>query len=71
MLRQPMPLAIAVGAVRVDRHPGDLAHALAWGCACGALSTRAAGGTAAQAGPEEAAALAARIQVGADLLGSV
>ncbi|WP_433174669.1 carbohydrate kinase family protein [Actinoallomurus sp. CA-150999] len=50
---------------------GDLAHALAWGCACGALSTRAAGGTAAQAGPEEAAAFAARIQVGSDLLGSV
>ncbi|GAA4632145.1 hypothetical protein GCM10023196_064380 [Actinoallomurus vinaceus] len=50
---------------------GDLAQALAWGCACGALSTRAAGGTAAQAGPEEAAAFAARIQVGADLLESV
>jgi sugar/nucleoside kinase (ribokinase family) len=37
---------------------GDLADAVALGCACGALSTRAAGGTAAQPGREEALALA-------------
>jgi len=36
----------------------DLAHALALGCACGALSTRRAGGTAAQPTLEEARALA-------------
>ncbi|GAA0372320.1 carbohydrate kinase family protein [Actinoallomurus spadix] len=43
---------------------GDLPQALAWGCACGALSTRAAGGTAAQAGRDEATALAARVEIG-------
>jgi sugar/nucleoside kinase (ribokinase family) len=42
---------------------GDLAEALAWGCACGALSTRAAGGTAAQATAAEARSLAAKVQV--------
>jgi sugar/nucleoside kinase (ribokinase family) len=42
---------------------GDIAEALAWGCACGALSTRAAGGTAAQATAEEARSLAASVQV--------
>lgn len=42
---------------------GDLAHALALGCACGSLSTRAAGGTAAQPDLVEAAALAARIEI--------
>jgi sugar/nucleoside kinase (ribokinase family) len=42
---------------------GDLAHALALGCACGSLSTRAAGGTAAQPDLPEAAALAARIEI--------
>jgi sugar/nucleoside kinase (ribokinase family) len=49
----------------------ELSQALAWGCACGALSTRAAGGTAAQADPDEAAALAARVEVGAEPLTSV
>lgn len=38
---------------------GDLAAAVALGCACGALSTRAAGGTGAQPGLAEAAACAA------------
>lgn len=38
---------------------GDLADAVALGCACGALSTRAAGGTAAQPGRDEALAIAA------------
>jgi sugar/nucleoside kinase (ribokinase family) len=38
---------------------GDMADAVALGCACGALSTRAAGGTAAQPGREEALSLAA------------
>jgi sugar/nucleoside kinase (ribokinase family) len=38
---------------------GNLAEAVALGCACGALSTRAAGGTAAQPGLEEASAHAA------------
>jgi sugar/nucleoside kinase (ribokinase family) len=42
---------------------GDIAEALAWGCACGALSTRATGGTAAQATAAEARALAAQMQV--------
>jgi sugar/nucleoside kinase (ribokinase family) len=42
---------------------GDLGQALAWGCACGALSTRAAGGTAGQAGRAEAESLAARVLV--------
>jgi sugar/nucleoside kinase (ribokinase family) len=42
---------------------GDLAQALAWGCACGALSTRATGGTAGQANAAEAEALAAQVQV--------
>jgi sugar/nucleoside kinase (ribokinase family) len=41
----------------------DLDEALAWGCACGALSTRAAGGTAAQATADEARSLAAQVQV--------
>ncbi|MEV5708512.1 carbohydrate kinase family protein [Actinoallomurus sp. NPDC052274] len=50
---------------------GALPRALAWGCACGALSTRAAGGTAAQAGPDEAAALAARVEVGVAPLAAV
>jgi sugar/nucleoside kinase (ribokinase family) len=42
---------------------GDVAEALAWGCACGALSTRAAGGAAGQATADEARALAAEVQV--------
>jgi sugar/nucleoside kinase (ribokinase family) len=42
---------------------GDIAEALAWGCACGALSTRAAGGTAAQATAAEARSLATSVQV--------
>jgi hypothetical protein len=42
---------------------GDLADALAWGCACGALSTRAVGGTAGQPIAAEARSLAAQIQV--------
>ncbi|MBW8802591.1 MAG: carbohydrate kinase family protein [Catenulisporales bacterium] len=42
---------------------GDLAHALALGCACGSLSTRAAGGTAAQPDLAEAAALAAQVEI--------
>jgi sugar/nucleoside kinase (ribokinase family) len=42
---------------------GDLAKALAWGCACGALSTRATGGTAGQPTAAEARAAAARVQV--------
>lgn len=42
---------------------GDLAQAMALGCACGALSTRAAGGTAAQPGREEALLHAAEYQV--------
>ncbi|MFC1413243.1 carbohydrate kinase family protein [Streptacidiphilus sp. N1-12] len=37
---------------------GDLAAAMALGCACGALSTRSAGGTAAQPSAVEAAAFA-------------
>jgi sugar/nucleoside kinase (ribokinase family) len=41
----------------------DIAEALAWGCACGALSTRAAGGTASQATPAEARPVAAQVQV--------
>jgi sugar/nucleoside kinase (ribokinase family) len=41
----------------------DLGAALAWGCACGALSTRAAGGTAAQATPAEARTAAAEVRV--------
>jgi sugar/nucleoside kinase (ribokinase family) len=42
---------------------GDLAQALALGCACGALSTRAAGGTAGQAQRAEAETVATRIRV--------
>jgi sugar/nucleoside kinase (ribokinase family) len=42
---------------------GDLAEALALGCACGALSTRAAGGTAGQAVRAEAETLAAQVRV--------
>jgi sugar/nucleoside kinase (ribokinase family) len=42
---------------------GDLASALAWGCACGALSTRAAGGTGAQATEAEARSAASRVRV--------
>ncbi|GLY81645.1 carbohydrate kinase family protein [Actinoallomurus iriomotensis] len=42
---------------------GDLAEALAWACACGALSTRAAGGTAAQPTRAEAEPAAAKIQI--------
>jgi sugar/nucleoside kinase (ribokinase family) len=42
---------------------GDLAEALAWGCACGALSTRATGGTAGQATADEATSLAARVEI--------
>lgn len=38
---------------------GDVAQAVALGCACGALSTRAAGGTAAQPNREEAVSHAA------------
>jgi sugar/nucleoside kinase (ribokinase family) len=45
---------------------GDLAQALAWGCACGALSTRATGGTEAQATAAEASTLAAQVNVAAD-----
>jgi len=41
----------------------DIADALAWGCACGALSTRATGGTTAQATAAEARSLAAQVQV--------
>jgi sugar/nucleoside kinase (ribokinase family) len=42
---------------------GDLTEALAWGCACGALSTRATGGTAGQATADEARPVAAQVQV--------
>jgi sugar/nucleoside kinase (ribokinase family) len=42
---------------------GDFAEALALGCACGALSTRATGGTAGQATAAEARSLAAQMQV--------
>jgi sugar/nucleoside kinase (ribokinase family) len=42
---------------------GDLAEGLALGCACGALSTGAVGGTAAQPGRDEAESLAARVRV--------
>jgi sugar/nucleoside kinase (ribokinase family) len=42
---------------------GDLGHALALACACGALSTRAAGGTAAQPDLPEAAALAESVEI--------
>ncbi|MDN3359166.1 carbohydrate kinase family protein [Actinomadura sp. DC4] len=42
---------------------GDLPSALAWGCACGALSTRAAGGTAAQATAVEARSAAGDVQI--------
>jgi sugar/nucleoside kinase (ribokinase family) len=42
---------------------GDLAEALAWGCACGALSTRGTGGTATQASAEEAASTAPAVKV--------
>jgi sugar/nucleoside kinase (ribokinase family) len=42
---------------------GDLAQALALGCACGSLSTRAAGGTAAQPGRAEAERLAAQVRI--------
>ncbi|MFB9838726.1 carbohydrate kinase family protein, partial [Actinoallomurus acaciae] len=41
----------------------DIEEALAWGCACGALSTRAAGGTAAQATATEAETAAAEMRV--------
>ncbi|GAB2855303.1 hypothetical protein GCM10027176_67310 [Actinoallomurus bryophytorum] len=41
----------------------DIADALAWGCACGALSTRAAGGTAAQPTAGEAESVVAQVQV--------
>jgi sugar/nucleoside kinase (ribokinase family) len=41
----------------------DIAEALAWGCACGALSTRAAGGNGAQATLAEARPVAAQVQV--------
>lgn len=41
----------------------DLAEALAWGCACGALSTRAAGGNTAQATAAEARSVAAQVEV--------
>jgi hypothetical protein len=40
----------------------DIADALAWGCACGALSTRAAGGTAARATVAEARSVVAQVQ---------
>jgi sugar/nucleoside kinase (ribokinase family) len=42
---------------------GDLAQALAWGCACGALSTRAAGGTGGQAARAEAECLASQVRI--------
>jgi sugar/nucleoside kinase (ribokinase family) len=42
---------------------GDLFRALAAACACGALSTRAGGGTAAQPYADEIAVAAARVQV--------
>jgi sugar/nucleoside kinase (ribokinase family) len=41
----------------------DIAEALAWGCACGALSTRAAGGDGSQATADEARPVAAQVQV--------
>jgi sugar/nucleoside kinase (ribokinase family) len=41
----------------------DIADALAWGCACGALSTRATGGTAGQPTVAEARSMAAQVQV--------
>jgi sugar/nucleoside kinase (ribokinase family) len=44
----------------------DLGGALALGCACGALSTRAAGGVAGQPDRAEAERLAVRVQVDAD-----
>jgi sugar/nucleoside kinase (ribokinase family) len=47
----------------------DLAEALAWGCACGALSTRAAGGTASQATAAEARPIAAQVQVTTSRMG--
>jgi sugar/nucleoside kinase (ribokinase family) len=43
---------------------GDIAEALAWGIACGALSTRAVGGTAGQPTAAEARSGAADVQVG-------
>lgn len=46
------------GFLAAHLHGDDLADALALGCACGALSTRRAGGTAAQPTLEEARALA-------------
>ncbi|MCM2422782.1 carbohydrate kinase family protein [Streptomyces sp. RKAG293] len=49
---------------------GDLVAAAALGCACGALSTRAAGGTATQPGRPEAAGPAARAQAGARRIGA-
>jgi sugar/nucleoside kinase (ribokinase family) len=42
---------------------GDLAEGLALGCACGALSTGAVGGTAAQPARDEAESLAAQVRV--------
>ncbi len=42
---------------------GDVAEALAWGCACGALSTRAPGGAAGQPTADEAWPVAAQVQV--------
>jgi sugar/nucleoside kinase (ribokinase family) len=51
------------GFVAALLNSGDIADALAWGCACGALSTRAVGGTAGQATADEARALAAELRV--------
>jgi sugar/nucleoside kinase (ribokinase family) len=51
------------GFVAALLNSGDIADALAWGCACGALSTRAVGGTAGQATADEARALAAQLRV--------
>lgn len=45
---------------------GDLGQGLAWGCACGARSTQAAGGTAAQPGRAAAERLAAQVEVAED-----
>jgi sugar/nucleoside kinase (ribokinase family) len=52
--------SFAAGFLAARLNGADLAGALALGCACGALSTRRAGGTAGQPTLEEARARAAR-----------
>jgi sugar/nucleoside kinase (ribokinase family) len=55
--------AFDAGFLAALLNSGDVADALAWGCACGALSTRAVGGTAGQATADEARSLAAQMRV--------